>query len=151
MRRNSYYGGRRSGWDRDDYYGNNTRSGNQRYGSYNEGYGGGGYHDRDHGYGGEQRSYPQGYRSSREGDDRYSGSDGNYRGSRDWGRNSDYESGYNRDHRNWGSNSNYGRDQDDRNLFERAGDRIRDTWNRWTDRDDDERSGYPRRNDNRDE
>lgn len=42
------------------------------------------------------------------------------------------------------------RRDNDRNIFERVGDRIRDTWNEWTDDDDRERyarSSYNRRND----
>src|SRR5690606_14739298 len=77
--------------------------------------------------------------------------------SRNWGNNSNYGENYNRrnrgyynDHDNYRGSRDWHHD-DDRTFFERAGDRIRETWNRWTDDDDDRRSGYPRRNDNRDE
>jgi hypothetical protein len=41
------------------------------------------------------------------------------------------------------------RHDDERNFFERAGDRIRETWNDITDRDDDDRNYNPRRRNGR--
>lgn len=53
-----------------------------------------------------------------------------YDNDRDYDRNRNYNSSYSNDDRN--ERSSY-RNNDDRNFFERAGDRIKDTWNDWRD------------------
>lgn len=117
-------------WDESDRYFQGYQS-RDRYGSYgNEGsyhtgsqggYPGGSGYQEGYGSQGYGSTYGGGY-----------GSRGEYGQHRMSGRGA-YDRGYSR--------------EDDRNFFERAGDRIRETWNDWTDRDDDR--GYQTRGDDR--
>jgi hypothetical protein len=141
MSRNNYYRGRQGGrnqpsWGRNSNYRNERQGGypdeynndweysgnrNPDFGGHNNGRNGEGR--GSHGYGGNQDGRHH-YGSSRAG----SGGSG-------WQNRNDY---YNNTYRSAGRGyGGYREEDDDRNFFERAGDRIRDAWNDRTDRDDD--------------
>lgn len=137
--RNSYSYPQRSNREWDTLENRHDDGTSQTGGSYDRRNNYGAYTTDYQGYPGrENRNYDSQNNARRRDEDRYD--------SRSWNEDRDrqHSNNYNEDfpgsnyssRHDFGSRSQY-RNDDDRNFFERAGDRIRQKWNDWTDKDRD--------------